>query len=182
MSDKKEMFSQTKKWIEALKSEDKKTVLKALIKIENKGNESLIIPLINLGVNRDDEEIREVVQRILFNLKISSAHSMILDELDKMGANSFRKELIAAVWNAEIDGMDHLDTFVRIAVEGSFYESIECLTVIEESTGELVEEKILDSLLLLKNYMDDPAKKNDEKNPIIQSIFEKVSRFNSGIV
>lgn len=174
--------NQTEKLIEGLQSEDTKSVLKTLVKVEKNGNKDLIIPLIKLGVKREEFEIREYVQKILFNLKISSAHSIILDELDKMAENPFRKDLIAAVWNAEIDGMDHLDTFVRIAVEGSFYEAIECLTVIEESNGELIEEKILDSLLLLKQFLDNPKSEEDIKLPIIQNIHEKVSQFNSGIV
>ena len=182
MSKKKELNSRTKELIKDLQSSDAKTILTTLGKIENEGNEAMIIPLIEVGIKRDEIEIRDYVQKILFNLKISSAHSIILNELDSMEANPFRKELIAAVWNAEIDGMDHLDTFVRIAIEGSFYESIECLTVIEESNGELIEEKILDSLLLLNSYMNDPANEKDEKRPIIQNILEKVSLFNKGII
>ena len=181
MSKKKELSLRTKDLIKGLENDDPKLVLKTLGKIENEGNEAMIIPLINLGVKREETEIRDYVQKILFNLKISSAHSIILDELDTMEANPFRQELIAAVWNAEIDGMDHLDTFVRIAIEGSFYEAIECLTVIEESNGELIEEKILESLLLLKKYLDDPEKENDDKRTIIQNIMEKVTLFNQGI-
>jgi len=182
MSKKKQLSSRTIELIKGLEVDDAKAILKTLSKIENEGNEAMIIPLIELGIKRDETEIRDFVQKILFNLKISSAHSIILNELDKMDANPFRRELIAAVWNAEINGMDHMDTFVRIAIEGSFYEAIECLTVIEESNGELIEEKILESLLLLKAYMDDPANEKDEKRPIIQNIFEKVSLLNQGIV
>lgn len=182
MSKNKELNSRTKELIKGLESTDPKTILKTLGKVENEGNEAMIIPLIEVGIKRGEIEIRDYVQKILFNLKISSAHSIILNELDSMEANPFRKELIAAVWNAEIDAMDHLDTFVRIAIEGSFYESIECLTVIEESNGELIEEKILDSLLLLNSYMNDAANENDEKRPIIKSILDKVSLFNKGIV
>lgn len=181
MSKEKKLSLRTIELIKKLEAEDLKTIIQTLSKIENEGNEAMIIPLIELGIKREEIEIRDFVQKILFNLKISSAHSIILDELDKMDANSFRKELIAAVWNAKIDGMNHLDTFVRIAIEGSFYETIECLTVIEESEGELIEEKILDSLLLLKNYMDDSSKENDDKRPIIQNIFDKVSMLNNGI-
>ena len=97
-----------------------------------------------------------------------------------MEANPFRRIVIASVWNANINGLSHLDTFVRIAIEGDFYEAVECLTVIEESEGELIEEKILDSLLLLKAYMVDAKNENDPKKTIMDSILARINILNQG--
>jgi AAA15 family ATPase/GTPase len=105
----------------------------------------------------------------------------MLKALEEMDDNPFRQILLASIWNANINGLDHLDTFVRIAIEGNYFEALECLTVIEESEGELNEEKILDSLLLLKAYMADEKAKDEAKFFIIEDIMQKVSDLNLGI-
>ena len=181
MSPKKELSQKNKSLIKDLESDDIKVILKALEEIGENGNSALIQPMIDLGVRRDEKEIRDALQTILFGIKISSAHPIMLDALVEMKANSFRQILLSMIWTANINGLDHLDTFVRIAIEGTLYEAIECLTVIEESEGELNEEKILESLLLLNEYMKKPGVENDAKFSIIESIFIKVSDLNKGI-
>ncbi len=181
MSNEKELSKKNQTLIKALESKDVSIVLKALEEIEKNGNSSLIRPMIDLGVREENKEIRDVLQRILFGIKISAAHPIMLDALVEMKANSFRQILLSMIWTANINGLDHLDTFVKIAIEGTLYEAIECLTVIEESEGELNEEKILESLLLLNEYRNKPGIKDDPKFSILESIFVKVSDLNKGI-
>lgn len=174
------MSENTKELIKKLSEKDENKVLETLKIIQEKGNETVIKPLLELGLNRDEESIHEQLQEIFFNLKISSSHPIVLDELSKMSENPFRRIVIASVWNANINGLGHLDTFVKIAIEGDYYEALECLTVIEESEGELIEEKILDSMLILKEYMADEKNSKDVKYPIIDSILKRVNILNQG--
>lgn len=182
MSKKKDEDSLTKELINGLEKEDASIVLKTLEEIEKNGNEALISPIIQAGIKWHDKEIQDVIQRILYGIKISAAHPIMLEELKNMEPNPFRKVLISAIWEAEINCLDDLDTFVRIAIEGDMYEAIECLTVIEEANGALNEEKILDSLLLLNEYYSDPSNKKNDKNPFVQSIMDKVSDLNKGLI
>jgi len=182
MSNKKDKNSLTKEFIDGLENKDAAIVFKTLEKIENKGNADLIAPIIHAGIKWQERKIQDVIQRILFGIKISAAHPIMLEELKNMEANPFRKVLISAIWEAEINSLDDLDTFVRIAIEGDLYEAIECLTVIEEAVGALNEEKIMESLLLLKEYYSDPANKENDKNPFIQNIMDKVSDLNKGFI
>ena len=181
MSKEKEIKTSHNTLIKKLESNDSEALLKTLKEIEKKGSAALIVPLIKLGMRTDDKSVLDAIQNILFGIKISAAHPIMLNALEEMGANPFRQILLASIWNANINGLDHLDTFVRIAIEGNYFEAVECLTVIEESEGELNEEKILDSLLLLKAYMTNENVKNEAKFLIIEDIMQKVSNLNMGI-
>jgi len=157
----------------ALKSKDTKNLSKTLKKIETEDDVRLLKPLIELGARNRDESIELQISKLLFDLKLTKGHSIIMEELENMGPNPFRAVLISTIWNANIQAMDHLDLIVKLAVEGNFMEAIECLTVIEETEGEIVEEQVLESLLMLKGYLQ---KDNDNsgKTHIIKDILAKV--------
>jgi hypothetical protein len=181
MSDKKEQNSKTKKLIDGLEVDDMDIVLKTLETIQEKGNKDLIKPLIELGVRRKEKEIQDAIQKIFFSLKISAAHPIILKELSTMPPCPFRKVLLSTLWEAKIDALDHVDVLVKVAIDGDLYEAIEVLTVLEESEGELNEEKILESLLLLKEFESKNLAIDPAKDAFIKSIKDKLELWNKGL-
>jgi len=158
----------------ALKSNDPGELRSTLKEIKNETDVRLIKPLIELGVKNQHINVQMEISDLLFDLKLTQGHSIILEELKNMEANPFRAVLIATIWNANINALDHLDLFVKLAIEGSFEEAIECLSVIEETEGEVVEEQVLDSLLMLKEYLLNPKNDSIDKTPIIKDILIKV--------
>lgn len=181
MSNKKSPSIRTSKLIKGLQAEDVKSVLKTLEEIQEKGNVELIKPLIELGEKRQEKEIQDAIKKILFSLKISAAHPIILEELKNMEACPFRKTLLSVVWESNIDALPYLDTLVKIALEGDLYETIEVLTVLEESEGELIEEKVLDALLLIKEYEANNSQQDPTKGVFITSISDKINDWNKGL-
>jgi len=181
MGAKKEYTIKENKWLEGLQDEDDNTVLKTINEIQENGNIKLIKPLIELAKKRDDREIQDAIQKVLFSLKVSAAHPIILEELKNIGPVPFRKILLSTLWESNINALGHLDTLVKIALEGDLYEAIEVLTILEESEGELIEENILESLLLLKEYEANHDVKDKDKASFIQSISDKVNAWNKGI-
>ena len=158
----------------ALKSNDPGELRSTLKEIEKEDDVRLIKPLIELGKRNRHINVQLEISQLLYDLKLTKGHAIILDELKTMGPNPFRTVLIAAVWNANIAAFDHLDLFVKLAIEGSFDEAIECLTVIEETEGVIVEEQVLESLLMLKEYLQDDKNKEVDKTPNIKDILTKV--------
>ena len=181
MSEKKEQKNKAEKLIEGLSVDDIEIVLKTLEVIQEKGNKNLIKPLIELGMRRDEKEIQNAIQKILFSLKISAAHPIILDELSTMPPCPCRKVLLSTLWEAKIDALNHVDVLVKIAIDGDLYEAIEVLTVLEESEGELNEEKILESLLLLKEFESKNLAIDPAKDAFIKSIKDKLELWNKGL-
>jgi hypothetical protein len=93
----------------------------------------------------------------------------------------FRKVLLSTLWEAKIDALDHVDVLVKVAIDGDLYEAIEVLTVLEESEGELNEEKILESLLLLKEFESKNLAIDPAKDEFIKSIKDKLELWNKGL-
>lgn len=181
MSDKKRPSIRTSKLIKALQVDDLKSLVKTLEEVQEKGNVDLIKPLIDLGKNIEEKEVQDAIQKILFSLKISAAHPVILEELKNIGPCSFRKTLLTTIWESNIDALPYLDTLVKIALEGDLYEAIEVLTILEESEGELIEERVLDSLLLLKEYEVNTKEQDATKEVFITSISDKLNDWNKGL-
>jgi hypothetical protein len=73
------------------------------------------------------------------------------------------------MWNSKNDYSDYLPVLVKIAVEGNYLESLECLTIIENLMGPISEEDILESQLFLKVYFENSAQ-NEQKTILIQEI------------
>jgi len=173
LTNKEEKDLRFKELSNALKSNDITALSQTLKEIETEADTRLLNPLIELGKRNKNEDIKLKISQLLFDLKLTKGHAIILDELEKMEANPFRAVLISTIWNANIQAMDHLDLIVRLAVEGDFLEAIECLTVIEETEGEIIEEQVLESIIMLKEYLH----KTDEesgKTQIIKDILLKV--------
>ena len=162
-------FKELKK---ALKSKDNKELSKTLKDIESKDDIRLLMPLIELGKRNENEKIELKITKLLFDLKLTKGHSIILNELKDGEPSGFRSILISTIWNANIQALDYLDVFVKIAIEGSFLESIECLTVIEETEGEVVEEQVLESLILLREFLQNNS--DSDKKTIIEDILRRV--------
>lgn len=158
----------------ALLSDDPGELRSTIKKIEKEDDFRLIKPLIELGKRNRHINVKLEIGQLLYDLKLTKAHPIILKELKNMDANPFRSVLISTIWNANIAALDHLDLFVKIAIEGNFEEAIECLTVIEESEGVIIEEQVLESLLMLKEYILKEDNSSDEKMPVIKDILTKV--------
>lgn len=159
---------------QALLSNDPGELRVTLKEIENEDDIRLIKPLIELGKRNRHINVQLEISQLLYDLKLTKGHSIILEELKNMDLNPFRSVLISTVWNANIAALDHLDLFVRIAIEGSFEEAIECLTVIEETEGVIVEEQVLESLLMLKEYLQNDENNSLDKTPVIKDILTKI--------
>jgi len=174
LSNKEEKDLRFKELSKALKSNDPGELRSTLKEIEKEDDVRLIKPLIELGQRNRHINVQLEISQLLFDLKLTKGHSVILDELKTMGPNPFRTVLIASVWNANIAAFDHLDLFVKLAIEGSFEEAIECLTVIEETEGVIVEEQVLESLLMLKEYLQNEYNNSLDKTLVIKDILTKI--------
>jgi hypothetical protein len=174
LTNKEEKDLRFKELTNSLKSKDEASLSKILKEIETQDDVRLIKPLIELGKRNKNEAVNIQISQLLFDLKLTKGHDIILNELENMEANPFRSVLISTIWNANIAAMDHLEMLVRLAIEGDFLEAIECLTVIEETEGVIEEEQVLESLIMLKEYLSNPENKDSDKTTIIQDILLKV--------
>ena len=182
MEDKKNQDLKLKELEKALQEQEGESLIKSIKKLESEGQASLLPLLIKRASENEDEAVQKAIENILFSLKDSKSHPVLLEELKKMPAIEFRKTLLAAIWNSKIDALPILDDLIRIAIEGDYYEAIEVYTILDESEGEIIEERVLDALLLMNEYKNSPDYKNDPKKELIDQIASKLDLLNQGII
>jgi hypothetical protein len=159
-----------------LQSKDNAVVLKALSKARSIGTEKVISQLVNLMVHGGTEKIKAAAKSILLELKLSSAVEPLIKELKNPKVKDARDVIISVFWSAGLDASHHVDVFVKIAIEGTYMECLECLTVIENLHPPFQEELINDSLLMLKDYFADGADEKEELMKSITTIIKEIDR------
>ena len=167
MSKKKSTKNKTEqKIIEDLSSSMDTIVLKALEKVKDKGTEKVIPHLINAYFSNDNTKIKKEIKEILNSLKISSAASILIDEL--IAEDHERNQLILnALWNSNLDSSKDVSKIIETAIRGDYLTAFEALTVLENMDHVIEEEELVESKLLLNNYF---GEKTDEKADILKQI------------
>ena len=115
----------------ALLSDDDAQVLTALSRIDNQGDARAIRPMLTALAQAKDATVQRRITDMLYAVKAKDATDALMAALDEPALMPVRRTVLATFWNAGLDVREHLDRFVRIAIEGDANECFECLTVIE---------------------------------------------------
>jgi hypothetical protein len=78
------------------------------------------------------------------------------------------------MWNSTLDFSWYIDVVVKTAVEGSLVDALDCLTIIENMEGPFIESKILESKLILIDYLENKQEIDSQKQTFLQSIALKL--------
>lgn len=159
-----------KKILEDLRSDDSKKVSKAIKSLEAHGNVSFIKPLAEKLLSGASEKNQAEIIELLSSLKDSSVTADIMDVIEEERFRPIRQTILSTIWNTKVDFSGYIDEFVEIAVKGDFMETLDCLTIIENMEGPFMEEDILEAQLHLKNYIEDPAPKEEQKSQLLSEI------------
>lgn len=155
--------------LEELNSKDSSTALEAVAKIRSQASAEIIPDLLEKWFSSEGK-LQEDLTELLYTLKDSEVIEPLLDALDEDRFQANRDKIISIFWNTGMHPVDHLSTFVHIALNGTYMEALECLTLIENVEDPFPEEEIMDSLLMLKDYFAEEASKTDEKRELIRTI------------
>lgn len=166
-TDKNTILSQI---IKDFKSKDEEIILKALIKVRDKGKTSVIEPLFDLFESNQDERIRAEIKSILGDLKDSYALEIIIEKL-KTGSEALNEVLLFALWNSSLNAVDFIPEVIDAAKDGNYMIALEALTVIENLDGPFSNEKLTEAQFILNEYFEEGA---DEKEAIMRSILDVI--------
>ena len=150
---------------------DTRKASKAIKSLEQYGDASVIRPILQLldQDNLKEKNEKELIE-LLFSIKDTSVVVEIMEILEDPEFKGVRSVLLSAIWNMKVDFSDYIDDFVLIAVDGSYLDALDCLTIIENLDGPFMEENILESQLHLKNYLEDDAPKDELKAHLLSEI------------
>jgi hypothetical protein len=168
----KKQLQRIKKLRNGLASTDEKEVRKAVEEAREEGDARIVPDLIEVWAVTENEELRNEVLKIFYDLKDSEATQHLLEALDHPDIQD-RSDLLAVFWNSRLDGSEKVDKFTEIAVEGSYQEAFEALTALEEMEGPFDENTVMEAQLWVKTYY---AQGEDEKKPIIEAIDQRLRK------
>jgi hypothetical protein len=156
-------------------SEEESAVLAALEEIAENGTAQMIEPLIHLyGATRYDS-IKKQTAEMLNALKISGAKAPMLAALADPANKAIRKDIIGFMWNSGIQPVDELVQFTQIAIEGTYEEALECLTLLDSIVDPVQEEVLMECILQVKQHLSG-AGRSDKSTLMVQylEVLEKM--------
>lgn len=161
-----------------LQSSNDQVVLKALKKVRDKGDVSIVKHLLNLYTSTSNDEIKSTVKLIISELKISDAVTPLIDYLSNN--NEEANELILyALWHANLNPVNHIPEIIEACCKGNYMTALEGLTVIENLDGPFQEDVLSEAKLILNDYFQSSE---DEKTDLMKSILGLIQDFDNSIL
>jgi len=165
--------------LEDLNSGIESKVSAAIKSLQSNGNLSVIEPMVILLTKEITTNNRKEIIEFLSTLNVSDAIEEIMRILKHEKYLTLRPLLLTTIWNSKLDYSFFLADFVEIAVDGTFMETLECLTILENMEGPFEERHILEAQLHLRDYLEaDDKNKDERKASLISEIALLIKDFN----
>ena len=169
------LTKEAKALIAELNSSDDKKVLKALKTIKKSGNESFIEPMVHVWLASKNTTIQQEIIFLLTGIKEQEDLKELINCLNVVDLGDSKAEILAVFWNLNLDLSDYISVFIQHAVDGSYMECLEVLTIIENLDPPLPEEQLLESQLIVRNHLLDNSK--EDKTDLVRGLLEILLNF-----
>lgn len=182
MTDKaKQQKLKIKELITQLRSGDDKKISKALKSLQIHGEAKVIQPILEVWKAGVSEKVEKEIVEFFSSLKDTYTVEPIISAINDANYQRLRQPLLNTIWNTKVDYSEYLPDFVRIAVEGDFMETLECLTIIENLEGPFLEEDLLEAQVTLSEYADSRKSTDDSKAQLISELAVKIKDLEQNI-
>lgn len=171
----KKVSKTIEKVLKGLYSTKTEEIEKALKIIPEKGDASLVIPLLELYQSSSSSHIKEKVSKILLQLKSTETIIPLLEASKDNRFLAIRSFIVSAFWENDFDLTPHLAHLTKLAVEGNYQTALEVLTVIENQQGPFDYEQLMDAMVSTRLYLSSDQK--DNKRVLIESINKVLESF-----
>ena len=175
---------QKKKVLELLKQLDHsepKEVIKAINGLKTHGNETVIEPLIKLHSKSSNNAIKAEIENLLNSVKSTKVVEEVINCLVDNTYKNSHQAILSSIWNSSLDYSSYLDEIVVASINGDLMEAMECLTIFENLEGEITEEKILNPLLTVNQFLNDNSGSEDPKYTLFLEIAHILQNLNNAL-
>lgn len=166
--------------VEHLQKKDQPSIAAALAILKDYGHPS-VLPEVFKSLENLERAEQQLVLGFLADIQDTDAVEAFITYLEEEKNLANRNLVLSAIWNSKLPFDAHLPFFVMLASQGDFLEAIDCLTIIENMSGPFDESLLLESQLLLKEYVEERAPQTDQKAQIMSEIAWFVKEQNDGI-
>ena len=155
-------------------------VLSALKIFEQQGDIS-ILPAVFEKLRSCEMSIERALLGFLSDIQRIEAKAIIIQFLSEEKEQVLRQKVLTSIWNSKLTYDEHLPFFVMLASTGDFMQALECLTIIENMQGPFAEHELLESQLVLKEYVEEAKSEDEQKRHIMSEIAWFIKEQNEGI-
>jgi len=121
----------------------------------------------------DDFMVRKTIEGFMNDIKDQSACTEVISEIRKPWKDETISMLVSSCWQSGLDYSEFSTDFANVFVRGDYITSIECLTVIEESSSDLTKET---KDLIRKIVTDSSSAFSHEKKSLTDELMEILER------
>lgn len=152
-----------------LESDNPKTVIAAIEKLREIGDENVISPIIRVLVNHPLKDVKNAASHFLFDLKDAKALPTLIREIQNPENKEYQRILVSACWESSINCSIYLPFFIDLAIISDYIICLECLTVIENMEGPFDPKELSEAIEKVKNAADEDE---EGKYELLNSIWE----------
>lgn len=156
--------------IQQLQSDDPSKVLAALEAARERGDIRWVRPLLEAFRDATDAGIRESIGEVLSSLKISEAADVFHDALGDPEYEGMQADIMAFMWSTGLMPEEALLLVVELGVAGDYRCAMEALTWVEQLESVLDENKLLESILVVRGALED--RERAELHPLVEPMLE----------
>ncbi|MBL4669858.1 MAG: hypothetical protein JKY30_11430 [Flavobacteriales bacterium] len=158
-----------------LSSLEEKKIFTALKQLRKHGKREAITPLIDLLSSTENEDIKNEITTLLFDLKDQSVVEEIILALENDNYTTELATLVSIFWQSSLDSSEHITSIVKQAIKGDYMVGIEVLSVIDNYDTTFQETEVED----LKFDLDEAIEEEQtEKRDLLISIRMAIDALN----
>lgn len=158
----------------ALSSPKKEKVLEGIKLSRAHANQDSFRLMLETLKKTDEPEVEAAIIQFLYDLKDVSSIDPLIEALNDEEMRYYHSFLIATFWQSALDGSDHLDLFVKRAIDGEYMTALEALTVVENFDSSFSADLIMECSADLNLAIEE--ENEEEKKNILISLKEVVDQ------
>jgi hypothetical protein len=119
---------------------------------------------------------KKALYELLSSITIKGAKEAWISLLTMPEFSKVRAQIVNILWNTRLDFSAELERFIGLAVQLDYLGTLECLTLIENMEGPFQEQQLLESELILKEYVKKQADEGEQKQRLIVSLVQHLEQ------
>lgn len=146
--------------INQLSHVDLDVILDSIKAVKDIGNEEFVLPLLNCYLNNPETEVKHAVLALFADLHHTKAMDTYINEVCALPADKIDGPLLSVLWQGKFTLAPKLTALVNVATIESFETVFELNTILENTIEVFTEEAQLESLLIVKKFLQDHPESN----------------------
>jgi hypothetical protein len=140
----------------------------ALSKAKKHGNQTLILPLIEVYFGMEQSPLKDQISEMLSSIKVDGAEEPFVEALKDEKFRSIRQNILSFMWNSDLQPVEHIETITMTAIDGDYLTAFEALTLIDNLEGPFPDDQIMGAIVDLSEFQSD--NQNLDKSEILNQM------------